>query len=96
MNMTSNDTRYRKGTATIRKSLLCSLFVCASAFAPASSNVFAEQWSPPAPEERCPSQWGVNDQRGAANHMKPETVLRAIEAGDSAQGHAVGQGRQNV
>jgi hypothetical protein len=29
MNMTSNDTRYRKGTATIRKSLLCSLFVCA-------------------------------------------------------------------
>jgi kynurenine formamidase len=78
MNMTSNDTRYRKGTATIRKSLLCSLFVCASAFAPASSSVFAEQWSPPAPEKRCPSQWGANDQRGAANHMKPETVLRAM------------------
>jgi Putative cyclase len=91
MNMTSNDTRYRKGTATIRKSLLYSLFVCASAFAPASSSVFAEQWSPPAPEKRCPSQWGANDQRGAANHMKPETVLRAMRLVREGKVYELGQ-----
>ena len=27
--------------------------------------------------QRCPSKWGAADQRGAGNHMKPETVLRA-------------------
>ena len=35
------------------------------------------QWRPPADAERCPSKWGATDQRGAGNHMKPETVLRA-------------------
>ena len=34
-------------------------------------------WRPPADSERCPSKWGAGDERGAANHMKPETVLRA-------------------
>jgi kynurenine formamidase len=34
-------------------------------------------WKPPADSERCPSKWGAGDERGAANHMKPETVLRA-------------------
>ena len=29
------------------------------------------------PEQRCPSRWGAADERGAANHMKPETVLKA-------------------
>lgn len=37
----------------------------------------AQGWRPPADSERCPSKWGANDQRGAANHMKPETVMRA-------------------
>jgi kynurenine formamidase len=37
----------------------------------------AQSWQPPAENERCPSKWGSGDQRGAANHMKPETVLRA-------------------
>ena len=37
----------------------------------------AQSWSPPPPEERCPSKWGAGDERGAANHMGPETVLRA-------------------
>jgi kynurenine formamidase len=41
------------------------------------STVHAQSWRPPADEERCPSKWGAADQRGAANHMKPETVLRA-------------------
>jgi kynurenine formamidase len=34
-------------------------------------------WRPPTDAQRCPSKWGANDQRGAGNHMKPETVLRA-------------------
>jgi kynurenine formamidase len=39
---------------------------------------FAQGWQPPADSERCPSKWGASDQRGSANHMKPETVLRAV------------------
>ena len=35
------------------------------------------QWRPPADAQRCPSKWGAEDQRGAGNHMKRETVLRA-------------------
>ena len=42
------------------------------------THVFAQTgWSPPGPEKRCPSQWGAADERGAANLMSPETVLRA-------------------
>jgi len=37
----------------------------------------AQSWQPPPPERRCPSKWGAADERGAANHMKPETLLRA-------------------
>jgi kynurenine formamidase len=39
--------------------------------------VAAQGWLPPADGARCPSKWGAADQRGSANHMKPETVLRA-------------------
>ena len=39
--------------------------------------VDAQTWRPPADSQRCPSKWGAGDQRGSANHMKPETVLRA-------------------
>jgi len=38
----------------------------------------AQSWHPPADSQRCPSKWGAGDQRGSANHMKPETVLRAV------------------
>jgi kynurenine formamidase len=37
----------------------------------------AQTWQPPTDSQRCPSKWGAGDQRGAGNHMKPETVLRA-------------------
>jgi kynurenine formamidase len=40
---------------------------------------FAQGWQPPADSGRCPSKWGASDQRGSANHMKPETVLRAVK-----------------
>ena len=39
---------------------------------------FAQGWAPPPDAERCPSRWGAADERGAGNHMKPETVLRAV------------------
>ena len=37
----------------------------------------AQSWQPPADAQRCPSKWGAGDQRGSANLMKPQTVLRA-------------------
>jgi kynurenine formamidase len=52
-----------------------SLFVLAlSLFA---TQAAAQSWTPPADNQRCPSKWGATDERGAGNHMKPETVLRA-------------------
>src|SRR3954468_9323901 len=39
----------------------------------------AQTWQPPTPTQRCPSKWGAEDERGAANHMRPETVLRAAQ-----------------
>jgi kynurenine formamidase len=42
-----------------------------------SASATAQTWSPPAPEARCPSKWGAGDERGAANLMTPELVLRA-------------------
>ena len=36
-------------------------------------------WQMPPDEQRCPSRWGAADQRGSANLMKPETVLRAAK-----------------
>ena len=37
----------------------------------------AQSWRPPADSQRCPSKWGAADTRGSANHMKPESVLKA-------------------
>jgi kynurenine formamidase len=39
--------------------------------------VAAQSWQPPADSQRCPSKWGAGDERGSANHMRAETVLRA-------------------
>ena len=44
-----------------------------------ATTAFAQSWTPPTDAERCPCKWGANDQRGSANHMKPETVLRATK-----------------
>jgi kynurenine formamidase len=44
-----------------------------------SSIAYAQSWQPPADNQRCPSKWGAGDQRGAGNHMKPETILRAAK-----------------
>jgi kynurenine formamidase len=53
--------------------LVAAILVMTASSAPA----FAQTWRPPSESQRCPSKWGATDQRGAANHMKPETVLRA-------------------
>lgn len=37
----------------------------------------AQGWQPPSDAERCPSRWGAGDERGAANLMTPELVVRA-------------------
>jgi kynurenine formamidase len=42
-----------------------------------ASQAAAQSWTPPTDAQRCPSKWGAADQRGAGNHMKPDTVLRA-------------------
>ncbi|MGD9616088.1 MAG: cyclase family protein [Alphaproteobacteria bacterium] len=52
------------------------LFAATTAMAQAPAS---PSWSPPAESVRCPSKWGAGDERGAANHMKPETVLNALK-----------------
>lgn len=53
----------------------------------------AQSWTPPPDSQRCPSKWGAGDQRGSANLMKPETVLRAarlIRTGEAIElGHVL-------
>jgi kynurenine formamidase len=39
----------------------------------------APSWTPPPESARCPSKWGAGDERGAANHIKPQTVLNAAK-----------------
>jgi kynurenine formamidase len=48
-------------------------------FAVTAAQAQAPSWSPPPENERCPSKWGANDERGAANHMKPATVMNAMK-----------------
>lgn len=43
----------------------------------AGATARAQAWQPPTDAERCPSRWGAGDERGAANLMTPEVVLRA-------------------
>ncbi len=51
----------------------------------------AQSWRP---NQKCPSKWGAGDERGSANHMKPESVLRAarlIRTGEVIEiGHVLG------
>ena len=44
----------------------------------AATPLEAQDWQMPPDNQRCPSKWGADDQRGAANMMKPATVLEAI------------------
>jgi kynurenine formamidase len=57
--------------------MLATLLLTASAIAQTPSQT--PSWLPPADSARCPSKWGAGDERGAANHMKPQTVLNAAK-----------------
>jgi kynurenine formamidase len=48
-------------------------------FASGSALAQAPSWSPPPENQRCPSKWGASDERGSANHMKPQSVLNAAK-----------------
>ena len=71
-----------EGLVNVRPMIVIALAVAAGM---SSTTVQAQSWQPPADNQRCPSKWGAADERGAANHMKPEAVLRAarlIRAGE--------------
>jgi kynurenine formamidase len=44
-----------------------------------ASHAQTPTWTFPPDSSRCPSKWGVGDERGAANHMGPRSVLSAIK-----------------
>jgi kynurenine formamidase len=39
----------------------------------------AQGWTPPPENQRCPSKWGAGDTRGSANHVKPASILAALQ-----------------
>ena len=51
----------------------------AAALAFGSMPLHAQTWQMPPDNQRCPSKWGAGDQRGSANRMRPETVLRVAK-----------------
>ncbi len=62
--------------------------VCAAltlAFGATAALAQTPTWSPPPENQRCPSKWGANDERGSMNHQKPAAVMNAaklIKAGE--------------
>lgn len=75
------------------KNIWSSLFAavaCAALLAPIT--VLAQAgWMPPAAEKRCPSKWGPDDQRGAANMMSAETVMKATRLIRQGQVYELGK-----
>jgi kynurenine formamidase len=55
--------------------------VCLRVSAPAG----AQGWNTPTDAQRCPSKWGGGDTRGSANHVKPASVLAAMQLVKSGQ-----------
>ena len=56
-----------------------------------STTAHAQSWTVPTPAERCPSKWGAGDTRGSANHMKPESVLKAVRLIKTGEVIEIGQ-----
>ncbi len=48
-------------------------------------------WMPPAADKRCPSKWGASDERGSANMMSPETVMKATRLIRQGQVYELGK-----
>ncbi len=53
--------------------------LCAFALGLASGAAQAQTWTVPAENQRCPSKWGANDERGSMNHMNAAAVMRATQ-----------------
>jgi hypothetical protein len=72
------------------------VFVTVAVLLAFSSITAAQSWKPPTESERCPSKWGAGDERGAANHMNPASVLtaaRLIRTGEVIElGHVLRAG----
>jgi kynurenine formamidase len=51
----------------------------ATLIAGATASAQTPSWTPPPDSARCPSKWGAGDERGAGNHMKPQSVLNAVK-----------------
>jgi kynurenine formamidase len=61
---------------TMKPVMLGALFVTLMAGAAVAQT---PSWLPPADSARCPSKWGAGDERGAANHIGPKTILSATK-----------------
>lgn len=48
-------------------------------------------WAPPPAEKRCPSKWGAADERGAANLMTADSVLKATRLIRQGQVYELGK-----
>src|SRR3970040_2359218 len=70
----TGETTLSTGVTTMRAPIV---LVLATMLCGWSVSAGAQSWQPPTDAQRCPSKWGAGDERGAGNHMKPETVLRA-------------------
>jgi kynurenine formamidase len=74
--------------------IAASIALSALLFAGTAALAQAPSWTPPAESARCPSKWGATDERGSANHMKPQSVLNAaklIKTGEVIElGHVLG------
>ena len=57
----------------------CAIAAIGALCAAASVSVMAQTWSVPTPQQRCPSKWGANDERGSVNHQNARAVMRAKE-----------------
>jgi len=55
------------------------VLLCAAALDFMPQQAAAQGWMPPPPEKRCPSPWGADDERGAANLQMPRAVLNAVK-----------------
>jgi len=61
------------------KRVLLSMLMAAAFTAGTAVVAQTPSWIPPSDSARCPSKWGAGDERGAGNHMKPESVLTAVK-----------------
>jgi kynurenine formamidase len=67
------------GGRTMKTTGIAAVISAALAFAFGPALAQAPTWSPPAEKDRCPSKWGAGDERGSGNHIKPASVLKAVQ-----------------